>query len=190
MTERAEAPAGREPTGRPGSYQRSVAGLVAALTILVLAVAGFVAFRGAFRDNEPTQVRAVDVAAVVPAATSTLGFSPHRPQPLPSGWVATSVDWSASAWHIGLLTGDQRYVGVEEGSNPAAEMAAEFVAEDARVVETVRLAGPEGPAPWTLWEGGDGDVGVTREVEGRTVLVVTSGSRAELETLVATLSNG
>ena len=82
----------QQPVGRAGRYQRSIAGGVGSLIVLVVVVLAFVAFRAVFRDNDAVDVEPVDYLAVV-APAQEAGIRIVYPPSLPEGWTATSVDF-------------------------------------------------------------------------------------------------
>ncbi|QWC84300.1 DUF4245 domain-containing protein [Nocardioidaceae bacterium] len=195
--------AGNEPTGRPGRYQRSVSGLVGAMIILVLAVLVFIGFRGIVRDNpDAPPLRAIAYGQVLQPAAEQTGWPVAAPASLPQGWIATSVRWEPPAganWHLGLLTSDEEYVGIEQSASTTDAMVEEFVGEDAQRSGSVELTEPQdtlgstGDSPgaattqWQRWTGSDGDVAVTTRVGEQTLLVVTTGTEEQLRSVVDSL---
>ncbi len=107
----------RQPAGKPARYQRSVAGGVGSLIVLVLVVLAFVVFRGVFRDNDDVEQEPVDYLAAVQGAQQS-GVRLVYPPTLPKGWTATSIAYTPGerpAWGIGMLTDDGKFVGVRAG---------------------------------------------------------------------------
>ncbi len=166
------------PTGTPGprrpatapKYQRSPGGLTGALIVTVLAVLAFVAFRGLVRDNDPTPVRTIEYAKVVERARADGQLLVMAPPELPAGWTATSATYSpgaAATWHLGLLTEEGRYVGVEEARTSAADLVREHVDLDAERGEDVAIGGQT----WQSWSDAGGDYALTRSLvlDGRSV---------------------
>jgi hypothetical protein len=179
------------PASGPGRYQRTSGGLVGALLVTVLAVLAFVAFRAVTTDKEPTPVRAVDYEAVVTSARADDQLLVMAPARLPLGWKATSATYDGGAsptWHLGTLTDDGKYVGVEESRSSTEELADEHVDADAERGEDVTI---EGQA-WQTWTDAGGDYAVARSlvVEGQTVeswLVVGTAPEAEIREFAASL---
>ena len=96
-------------------------------------VLGFVAAVGALsvftRQQPPDPVHPVDYSAALDAARRTASYRVLAPEPPPPGWRATSVSASGDAggftWHLGFLTRDTQYVGLEQSDvRPAAFVAA------------------------------------------------------------------
>ena len=54
----------------------------------------------------------VDLADAVTGAKSVASFDVMAPRSLPKGWVATSTRFDADTWHLGVLTTDNKYIGL------------------------------------------------------------------------------
>lgn len=145
--------------------------MVGALLVLLLVVVAFVLFRGINRDAPPSPVRTVDYQRVVDFAREQTDLDLLAPPRLPAGWRATTVDFvdtEGDRWHLGLLTDEERYVGLEQSTSSAASMVETHVDEDAARGEPVEVAG----RPWRSWTDADGDLALVREDGGTTTLVV------------------
>lgn len=114
---------------RTARLSQSIGGML--LTILV--VLGLIAVVAifTFRPSEP-QVRVVEFQGTAAAARSTGAFDVAVPDPVPDGWLATSVRYTPSVtnpkiatWHLGFYIPPDDYVGIEQtnGTDPG------FVAE-------------------------------------------------------------
>lgn len=179
---------------RQPRYRRTTGGLVTALVVTLGAVLAFVAFRALFRDNEPTPVRTVDYTRTLRMARSEGQLAMLAPARLPPGWRATSVSYvpgPAPSWHLGLLTGGKRYVGVEEARATVQEMVHEHVDEDATRDGTVQI----GSRRWQVWRDSGGDYAVVRSLRGpehqqETVVVVGSAPEEQVRELAGTLRGG
>ena len=157
------------------------------MIVLVAVVAAFVVFRDVNRNDPPSPVRAIDYAQDAAFARREAGFDVLAPASLPAGWIATTaryVDGRAEAWHLGLLTDEQRYVGLEQSTAPAASMVAEHVDPNAVEDEPVTVGGEQ----WSAWSDDGGDLALVREDGGSTILVVGHDvSSAELAAFVSSL---
>lgn len=132
---------------RPGRYQRSFGGLVGALVVLVGVIGAFVVLRELNRSEPADPVRAVEYRQPARLAQDVAEFDVLAPRRLPDGWIATSVrfeDRSPQSWHLGFLTEERRYVGLEQAQRPASGMVEEFVDENATAGEDVSIDG----SPW------------------------------------------
>lgn len=171
---------------RAGRYQRSVSGMVGAMLILLLVVVGFVVLRGGIRADPGNPVEPVDVAGPAEFARTEATFPLVAPDPLPAGWIATSVRFERGddpAWHVGTLTDERRYVGLEQSTDSATRMVERHVDEEAERGAEVEVAG----ATWVTWTDAEGDLALVREEPEVTTLVVGRVDLATLETFVATL---
>ena len=105
------------PPEKPGRYQRSASGMVGAMVLLVVLVGGFVAVQALGRDHDVEPVRTVDYRPVAQQARTARTLFVFTPDPMPAGWRATSVSYvpgRAPSWHLGMLTDQGSYVGIEE----------------------------------------------------------------------------
>jgi hypothetical protein len=119
----------QQPAGRAGRYQRSIAGGVGSLIVLVVVVLAFVGFRALFRDNDAVDVEPVDYLAVV-APAQEAGIRIVYPPSLPEGWTATSVDFvpgTRPAFGVGMLTDEDLYVGVRQADDELATLLESYL---------------------------------------------------------------
>lgn len=164
----------RQPAGRPGRYNRSFSGLIGAMIVAVLVVVAFVAWRGLFRDNDFEPVEALDYVETVGLAQES-GLEPVYPTSLPDGWEATSVDLGPESgqertvWSLGVLTDDQRFVGVSQGDR-LDDMVDLWFDDDVETGDEVALDS-DLATDWTEYTDGEGEVGYAAEVDGEDVLV-------------------
>lgn len=182
---------------QPARYQRSFSGLIGALLVLILVVGTFVVFRGLNRSDPADPVQEVDYLQSVRFARDAADFELLAPRQLPAGWIATSVrfqdaDPDKQSWHLGLLTQDRRYVGLEQARRSAAEMVARHVDEDARRAGEVDIDG----TAWQSWTdpgrsatdpNGEGDLALVNQRRDVTTLVVGTDSLEALTGFVQLL---
>lgn len=158
-------------SGQAGRYQRSPAGMVGAMIVLVLVVVGFVVFRDANRSDPQAPVRAVDYARDADYAREQASFDLVAPPSLPDGWRATTVEYVPGPddrWHLGMLTGQDRYVGLEQSGDSVETMVKSHVDAEAREGDPVQVDG----APWSTYSDDGGDLALVRRTGGTTTLVV------------------
>jgi hypothetical protein len=173
-------------------YQRTSGGLVGAMLVTVLAVLAFAAFRAVTSETEPTPVRAVDYATTVTSARAENRLLVLAPERLPLGWKATSATYAggtAPTWHLGTLTADGDYVGIEEARAGVEDMVEEHVDVDAERGEDVTVAGET----WQSWTDAGGDYALARALDGpegvpESVLVVGSAPADEVRDLAGSLA--
>ena len=176
-----------------GRYQRSSGGLVGALIVTVAAVVAFAVFRGLTSDEEPTPVRAIDYSASVQGARADGKLTVLAPDRVPPGWKATSATYTrgvSPTWHLGLLTGDTKYVGVEEARASIEDLVEEHVDENAQRGKDVTI----GAQKWQTWTDSDGDYAVARALAGpkgaeESVLVVGTAPERQVRQLAASLTD-
>ena len=169
-------------SGQTGRYQRSPAGLVGAMIVLVAVSVTFVLVRDLTRDEQSSRMPAIDYARDAEFAEGEAGFEVLSPATLPDGWRATTARYVAGAnerWHLGLLTDDDRYVGLEQSAGSAESMVETHVDAEAVPGDPVSVAGED----WSTWTDDGGDLALVREQGGATTLVV--GHEVPSEDLVA-----
>ncbi len=172
---------------RASRYQRSFSGMVGAMLLLVLLIGAFVIFRDANRNDPADPVEPVDWRSAATYAREQADFEVLAPDRLPSGWIATSVRFGQGdeqSWHLGVLTDEKRYIGLEQGPDPASSMAAQFIDEDAEADGEVQVSGQT----WEVWRD-DTDTALVRESDGGvTTLVVGTVGLDQLEDYVDRLA--
>lgn len=159
--------------------------MVGAMLVLVVAVVGLVTVRELTRTEPEAPVRAVEYERAAELAREQAPFRVLAPEPLPEGWRVTSVRFveQPAHWHLGQLTDDNRYVGLEQADRSVAAMVEDHVDEEATRAGTVTVEGD----PWQVWTDAGGDTAVVRRAEGVTTLVVGTVGRATLADYVTNL---
>lgn len=186
VTDQQRAPA----EGAPGRYQRSLAGGIGSLIVLVLAVLAFVGFRAVFRDNDAVDVEPVDYLAVVGPAQQS-GMRVIYPPSLPRGWKATSVHFDPGdppAWGVGMLTGEGKFVGVRQQDSELDGLLADAGLDDPAEGDLQQVQSPIA-TKWQEWSDADGDHAYTAEVGDYEVLVYGSAATDDLLTVVRSLTD-
>jgi hypothetical protein len=169
-----------------GRYQRSFPGMVGAMVVLLLVIGAFVGFRDLNRTDPADPVKAVDYKSPLRFARDEAHFPVLGPTRLPEGWIATSARFEnvdEESWHLGLLTGQREYVGLEQSGDSVSTMVEEFVDGDAVRGGDVTVDG----APWETWSSADGDRALVREAGDVTTLVVGTVPESTLEKFITTL---
>ena len=180
--------------GRPGRYQRSPGGLLAAMVVTVLAVIAFAGFRALTTDHASTPIQSVDYTRTVAGARADHLLLVMAPARLPAGWRATSATYltgMSPSWHLGMLTKASKYVGIEEARTSTAKLAEEHVDTHAVRGQDVTIDG----STWETWSDNGGDYAVARstKVGGRTYeswLVVGSAPEREIRDFAGSLEGG
>ena len=169
-----------------GRYQRSFPGMIGAMVVLLLVVGAFVLFREVNRNEPADPAKAVDFERPVQYARTAADFAVLAPDKLPEGWIATSVmfdEGRRQAWHVGFLTDERRYVGLEQGQRSVATMIEDFVDEEATQGEDVVIDG----VTWETWTDEGEDLALVRKADDVTTLIVGRVPLETLEELIRTL---
>ena len=171
-------------TRRP--YPRGLQGLIGAMVAtVVLVLATWVVSRPQKQDL-PQAVPAIDYSAQLQTAREQAPFDVLAPETLPDGWRATSARWRGSeptvTWHLGVLTDDDTYVGLEQSNATASS----FIEDSTRADE------PRGPVEvdgtsWQTYESGTETALVLVE-EDVTTVVTGTATRADLVTFAESLT--
>lgn len=155
---------------QPGRYERSATGMVGAMIVLLLVVGAFVVFRDLNRTDVDNPAETVDYQQTLRFAQDQVDFPLLAPTELPEGWRATSVRFipEPSRWHLGVLTDEGRYVGLEQSHSSPGKMVETYVDREAVEGEPMRVVGDT----WQTWTDEGGDTALVRERDGVTTLVV------------------
>lgn len=158
-----------------------------AMVILVAVVLGYVAFRELNRADPASPVDEVDYTRTVEFARGQAGFDLLAPARLPEGWRATSVDFvpgEEGRWHLGMLTDEGQYVGLEQSTASAESMVQTHVDPEAARGGPVTVEGER----WRTWTDDSGDLALVRSTGDTTTLVVGHDvPQAELRAFAAAL---
>jgi hypothetical protein len=160
--------------------------MIGAMVVLLLVVGAFVLFRDVNRNAPADPAQAVDFERPAQYARTTADFPLLAPDQLPEGWIATSVtfeDGKRQAWHLGTLTDEQRYVGLEQARRPVATMVEQYVDEEAVQGEDVVIDG----VAWQTWTDEGDDLALVRKADDVTTLLVGRVPQETLEELLQTL---
>lgn len=170
---------------QPGRYQRSASGMIGAMIVLLVAIGAYVAFRAVNRTQPQNPVQPVDYRQTLAYARGQAAFPLLAPASLPRGWRATSVGFVPRPlrWHLGILTNQGKYVGIEQSRDPVGEMVDRYVGQSATRDGVVQVAGK----PWRRWIDPGGDTALTRVQRGVASLVVSDAGQDVLVTFVAGL---
>lgn len=169
-------------------YQRSVPGMIGAVIAVLGLIAAVWALSQFQRGGSQNPAKTVDYTSELRVARSQAPFVVLAPSSEPKGWRATSVEWRGAgpevSWHLGFLTDDDEYVGLEQ-SNGRSE---EFVGAHTRADQPqppVSIAGGQ----WEALRSKDGAENALVRVEGpMTVLVTGTASPEQLQEFVESLA--
>ena len=174
-------------TARPSRANQGVGDMLRSMAVVLAFVGAFSLLSLLNRPDVEDPVKTVDYTAQLQAARQTAPYDVLAPTPQPPGWRATSVyaegDSQEFSWHIGFLTGDEQYVGLEQSNADPAEFLASKAA-DSTPDGRVDIAG-------TTWQRridpADGDRSLVRVAEGATTVVTGTVDYSVLAGFAASL---
>jgi len=141
-------------------------------------------FIGKIMTVEPEHpTSTIDYQSALKSARPVADFDLLGPTSLPKGWRATSARYDKDSWHLGVVTDDDEYVGLEQLRASAKETIGKF-ADGSRADGSVTIDGTR----WDRRSGPDGESTYVRRDGDMTVLVTGSTTRAEVERYVSSLS--
>lgn len=178
------AAAGDQPPRRKPFLQQSHGDMVRSLLLFVAVIALVYGCNTVLADERTPQVETVDYSAQLASAERLADYEVLAPQGLPEGWRATSVDveetGDAVAWHLGFLSPDDRYVGVEQTSGELDPVIADRIGRPGGA--TVEVGGRS----WKVYRGGR-DNALVRVDDGVTTVVNGSPEVKVLRRFAASL---
>jgi hypothetical protein len=152
------------------------------MVVIAVIILGLYGLGRLFTATPESVVKPVDYASIVAQARPAATFPLAAPPSLPEGWRATSARFQANGWHLGILTDDEQYVGLEQ-LTASVDRAVDRFAEDSKAAGTAEVAGET----WTVRSGPEGRVIYVRNADGLTTLVNSSASRAVVEDFIESL---
>ena len=172
-------------SGQAGRYQRSAAGMIGAMLVLVAGIFAFVLLRDINREVPGSPVKAVDYSRTAAYAEEQASFDVLAPDELPEGWKATTVEFvvDPARWHLGVLTDQGNYVGLEQADSSVESMVSTYVDPAANRGKPVTI---EGQA-WISWSDSGGDTALVRRAGHVTTLVVTTADEDVLVDYIESL---
>jgi hypothetical protein len=131
--------------------------------------------------DEPT--RPVDYRAAVESSRTVAEFELLAPTSLPEGWRATSVRFEQDSWHLGVVTADDDYVGLEQ-VQASPQQAVERFANGSRLYGDTVVGGQT----WSLHTGPRDDLTYLRRDADMTIVVTGTAPRQVIERYISSLS--
>ena len=175
---------------QPGRYQRSAAGMVGAMLVVVALIFAFVVFRAFNRNDASIEPEKVDYLQTVRGLQSGGAPAVAYPPTLPDGWIATGASFDAAGvWGLSLLTDDDHFVGVRQGQagQSVDDLVKKYVDDAADEGDPVRLDSPLA-GTWRSFTDSGGDYALAADVDGSVVLVVGSAPEDQIQDLTASLT--
>ena len=176
----------------PNRYELPMSNMVGAMVVVLLVVGAFVGWRVLNRDNSGVGIQPVDYHGWLKAAKQDNRLRAVVPHPLPQGWEATSASYLSGVsphWHLGVLTPDKQYVGIEEGLAPEADQVSAYVDANAVHGPDVRID----DVTWHSWSDSGGDHALARSFPAprgdvkETLVVVGSAPIDQIRAYAASL---
>lgn len=158
---------------------------IAVLGVVVAAVAAFTAF---LREEPPDPSAAVDYQTITDQAREGVGFDLLAPDDLPDGWRSNDArvePGDPPAWHLGVLTDGDDYIGLEQEQASVRDMV-ERHADGSRPDGAAEVGGDR----WDVRTDGDGNTTFVRRAGEVTVLVTGDAPREQIESYIGSLSAG
>ena len=159
--------------------------MVRSVVVLGVLVGAIVAFTAFLRDDPPKPASDVDFAQIAKEASAGVDYPLLAPVRVPDGWQANSARLEPGdppSWHLGMVTADDDYIGLEQAKRPVDVMIDDH-AKGARQDETTSIDDAE----WSVWTGNGDDTTFVRRDGGVTVLVTGDAPRDEIETYIESL---
>ncbi|MCW2839154.1 MAG: hypothetical protein JWR55_637 [Aeromicrobium sp.] len=160
----------------------AIGDIVRSMVVITAIILALYVFGKLFTSTPETTVKPIDYATVVAQARPAATFPLAAPADLPDGWRATSARFQPNGWHLGVLTDDDEYVGLEQ-LTVSVDRAVDRFAEDSKDGGTAEVAGDT----WTVRTGPDGRVTYVRNADGLTTLVNSSAPRSVVEDYIESL---
>nr|MCW2727536.1 hypothetical protein [Aeromicrobium sp.] len=157
--------------------------IVRSMVVIAVILLGLYGLGQLFTSNKKAEVETVDYASVVAQARPAATFPLAAPTSLPEGWRATSARFQANGWHLGVLTDEDEYVGLEQ-LRGSVDRAIDRFAEDSKSAGTADVAGQT----WSVRSGPNGRWIYLRDEDGLTTLLNSSATRAVVEDYIESLS--
>jgi len=161
----------------------SIGDIIRSMVVIAAIILGLYAVGRLYTSDEEAQVETIDYVSVVEQARPAATFPLEAPAELPPGWRATSARFQANGWHLGVLTDDDDYVGLEQ-LRSGVDRAVDRFADGSKSAGTAEVAG----RTWSVRTGPKGRWTYVRDEDGLTTLLNTSAPRRVLEDYIASLS--
>lgn len=177
-------------------YPRTFAGLIASMIVLVVAVVGFWALNNGFHDHPDGGAVAVDYRkAVGELQQAGAPLSVIYPSALPSGWTATSADYTPQSglgtqpsWSLGVVTDHKTFVGLRLEAAPLDSLLTTYVDKDAEKGAPTTVHTEFGDT-WATYTDRGGDTGYAVTVGDDVLLVYGSADKADFTTFMQSLTS-
>ncbi|UYM06244.1 DUF4245 domain-containing protein [Solicola gregarius] len=175
-----------QPDAAPPRDRRnpSLGDMVRSVVVLGVLAGLVVAFTAFLRDDPPKPASDVDYRQIATEASEGVDYPLLAPADVPDGWRANAARLDPGdppSWHLGMVTADDDYVGLEQAEASVGSMVKKY-ARGARSDGTASLGGET----WSVRVADDETTFVRRDSDV-TVLVTGDAPRDEMEGYVESL---
>ena len=153
---------------------------VVVLGLIVVALYGIGRFLFTQEPDDPTP--SVDYATIVDQVRPVAEFEVLAPASLPEGWKANRATYDIEGWHLGVLTDDEEYIGLDQAKVSETRAVQRF-AEGSKADGTAEIEGET----WSVREGPNDRTTYVRRVGDATAVVIGTASRPVIERYISTL---
>lgn len=184
-----EASAGGEQAVPPKPVRQVILDMVRSLGVVAVIVAVTLIFvPNLIHPGKSSRVQPVDYSEDALGFRQVTGIAPYAPDGLPSGWYPNAATFSRQHTvvhlHIGWVTPDQKYAGLEETNGPAPAFLSRILGKrGAAVTGHVVVNGRS----WATRTSADGERSLTASLGRVTVVITGSASAAQEQQLAAAL---
>ena len=178
-----------EPTGRPGRYQRSAGGLIAALLTTAVVIGALIWLMGLFRHDTNIGPDQVDLRSTV-ADFQEAGLTPVYPRSVPDGWTVTAaeVPEDQGGFEVRMLTDDEKFVGIVVAKGSSTFELLHHVGEEEPTEDAPYASAGSVAREWAAYSD-DADHAYVAHLPGQKLVVVYGDAPAsDLEGIVDELT--
>lgn len=180
------APSATAPAKAKSAYGNpSFADIARSMAVLGAVLVGLFLLGQLVWGNDAEERPGVDYAQTVESVRQTAPYPIYAPTSLPDGWRSNGVSFEPGEqgrWHLGVLTDDDRYIGLEQANASAQRMVDQY-ASGAEQRGAVDIDG----VTWQRWSGA-GETAYVREEGQMTVLVGGPAPRDDIERYLGLLA--
>lgn len=156
------------------------------IVVLLVIIGAFALYQALLTGDRGDPTPSLDYQTAVVGARADAHYPVLAPAELPDGWKATSVRYTPGskwAWHLGVLTADEEYVGLEQARTDPASLI-KSAASGTVETGTTDIDGTQ----WQVRQDDSrGETTLVRYQQGVTTVVTGSASQDTLEDYVRSL---
>ena len=166
----------------------SLSDMLRSIIVIGVMILGLAGVGYWFQIRPDSTVKSVDYLSAVKDARADAAFEVYAPPSLPQGWKATTVRYQAGepgAWHLGVLTDDEEYIGLEQTGLGTQRALEKFSPETEGEGKT-----DVGGFAWQLRQSDGGETTLVRDEADMTIIVTGTAGREAIEDYTASLTTG